>query len=223
MSSLASRVVLARDLDTRELPLHLHMEMEQYRRMRGDFTLLSVDFQVGRIDEEAMTEEERKYACRWLDKSGAQNVAWDSQLVMKRLGKDRWTAVRPVDGQGSPDHFEEDPTAIMDQIQACRRNFKNMAGVTSYEYSYLENGKVFSVQKVVKIQPKVDMTVLSLSLDSWEIDAMKRLVWVRKLQNTVKGLACTITYTSTRKETRTREHLTERQEICNGSVIDKTG
>ena len=36
LSSLASRVVLAQDLDTRELPRHLHKEIEQYRRLRGD-------------------------------------------------------------------------------------------------------------------------------------------------------------------------------------------
>ena len=114
--SLASRAVLAHDLDTRELPLHLHMEMEQYRRMRGDFTLMSVDFQVGRIDKEEMTEEERRHACRWLDKSGARNVARESQLVMKLLGKDRWTAIRQTDGRSSPEHFEEDPVAILDQI-----------------------------------------------------------------------------------------------------------
>ena len=46
LSSLASRVVLAQNLDTRELPKHLHRQMEQYRRMRGDFYLLSVDLQV---------------------------------------------------------------------------------------------------------------------------------------------------------------------------------
>ena len=47
--SLASRVVLAQDLDTRELPRHLHKEIEQYRRLRGDWTLLSVKLQVSAV------------------------------------------------------------------------------------------------------------------------------------------------------------------------------
>ena len=61
-----------------------------------------------------------------------------------------------------------------------------------------------SVQKVEKDQPKVGMTVLSFSYDSWEIDAEDRLVWVRRMQNPVRGLVWTITFTSTRKELETR-------------------
>ena len=49
LSSLSSRVVLAQDLDTRELPRHLHRQMEQYRRLRGEWTLLSVDLQVSAV------------------------------------------------------------------------------------------------------------------------------------------------------------------------------
>ena len=46
LASLASKVVLVQHLDTRELPRHLHREMEQYKRLKGDFTFLSVDLQV---------------------------------------------------------------------------------------------------------------------------------------------------------------------------------
>ena len=42
LSSLASRVVLAQHLDTRELPRHLHRQMEDYRRLQGPFTIKRV-------------------------------------------------------------------------------------------------------------------------------------------------------------------------------------
>ena len=57
LSSLSSRVVLAQDLDTRELPRHLHRQMEQYRRLRGEWTLLSVDLQVSALCTKAIYYE----------------------------------------------------------------------------------------------------------------------------------------------------------------------
>ena len=51
LSSLASRVVLAQDLDTRELPLHLRREMEDYRRLEGAFTIREVHFEVARLGQ----------------------------------------------------------------------------------------------------------------------------------------------------------------------------
>ena len=66
LSSLASRVVLALDLDTKELPLHLHREMEQYKRSWGAFTLLSMDLELERVDGgEVIREQWTKAVTRW--------------------------------------------------------------------------------------------------------------------------------------------------------------
>ena len=64
LSSLASRVVLAQHLDTRELPRHLHRQMEDYRRLQGPFTIKGLDFEVQRLDGRRgeVTKEEREAA-----------------------------------------------------------------------------------------------------------------------------------------------------------------
>ena len=48
---LASRAVLLQDLDTRDLPLRLHKEMQQYRKLRGAFKIMSI-----RVDQEFFLE-----------------------------------------------------------------------------------------------------------------------------------------------------------------------
>ena len=154
LSSLASRVVLARDLDTRELPLHLHMEMEQYRRMRGDFTLLSVDFQVERADKQAVTEEERKTMVRWLQHSTVGACILASGLTVRRNDMDSWTARRYE--LITPVTFLEDPVVRPDTIKACIEDGSN---VTTYMYGYLENGKLLYVEKIEKLLPKIGKTV----------------------------------------------------------------
>ena len=64
LSSLASRVVLAQHLDTRELPRHLHRQMEDYRRLQGPFTIKGLDLEVQRLDgpRGEVTKEEREAA-----------------------------------------------------------------------------------------------------------------------------------------------------------------
>ena len=61
LSSLACRAVLSHQLDIRELPSSLHREMEKYKRLKGAFTLLSVDWEVEKIGGGEVSEEEKEY------------------------------------------------------------------------------------------------------------------------------------------------------------------
>ena len=59
LSCLASRAVLAHKLDTRDLPLHLHRELEQYKSREGAFNILSTDLKMERMDGRELSHEER--------------------------------------------------------------------------------------------------------------------------------------------------------------------
>ena len=151
-----------------------------------------------RTNQEPVCEDERKYAYGWLDRSGVGEMLRYSGLEMKRTGEDSWTATR-VDGQSLPVNFTEDPVAELDHIQACQEGMENRPNITIYTYGYLENGKVFTVEKSEQFCPNVGLTILSLSHSSIEVDETDRYVWVQKVQNPRKGLTCIITIKQTRK------------------------
>ena len=194
LSSLASKVVLAQNLDTRELPRHLHRQMEQYMRLRGDFTLLSVDFQVERADKQAVTEEDRRTMVQWLQHSTVGAYILASSLIIRRNDMDSWTARRYE--LSTPVTFLEDPVVRLDTIQACIEDGSN---VTTYMYGYLENGKLLYVEKIEKLLPKIGKTVITSNHGSIEIDDTDSMVWVQKLENPPIGLVYTVTVKATRR------------------------
>ena len=112
LSSLAAKAVLALDLDTRELPLHLHREMEQYRRIKGEYTVLSVDFQMQRSDKQALFEKESKSGDRMVARGIVGEIIHDAQLERKQLGTDRWTATHRVDTTNSSVQSEWWPAVV---------------------------------------------------------------------------------------------------------------
>ena len=197
LSSLAAREVLALGLDTRELPRHLHREMEQYRRLREDitWTLLSVDFRVERSDKEDMTGEEKKFANQWLKKSADHDMVRSSRMVVKRTGSFRWRGTREAEQSLPIRLWFEDPVATLD----LTHGIENRNKMTVYEYGYLDNGKLFTEEKVVKLEPNDRMTPFSVNHTSLEIDAKGCLVrQVQTIQNTFRELVCTWTMRATR-------------------------
>ena len=194
LSSLASRVVLAKDLDTRDLPRHLHRQMEQYRRLRGSFTLLSVDIEVERVDKQAVSEEERKTMVKWFQHSSVGAWVQASSLIMRRNDMDSWTFRRYE--LSTPVTFFEDPVARLDTIQACKEDGSNG---TTYKYGYLENGKMLTVGKIEKLLPNMGMTVITSNHGSIEVDETDSMVLVQRVENPPIGLVYTVTVKATRR------------------------
>ena len=201
--SLAAREVLVQDLDTRELPSHLQREMERYRRIKGDFSLQSVDLQVERRDKKAVTQEDREYAVQWLFKTDSGDMIKQSGLVMKRTGKDRWTG-RQVEGQKRSKFFEN----LLELLETKLHQAKQIAFKTegkkriAYEQGYLENGKLF-----VTTVENSENRVLGRSHSSFEVNARECLLWVRRIYSSHSGLVLIITTKGTRKTKQNMELL----------------
>ena len=93
-----------------------------------------------------MTGEEKKFANLWLKKSADHDMVRSSRMVVKRSGSFRWRATR-VAGQSLPiSLWFEDPVVTLD----LNHGIKIRNDMTVYEYGYLENGKLFTEEKVVK-------------------------------------------------------------------------
>ena len=157
--------------------------------------------QVERSDKEAVTEQESKFARQWFGQKNLGEMARDARMVMKSTGTNgqiRWTATR-LDGQTIPVHSTEDPVAMLNQIQACRQGPANRPNLTIYEYGYLESGKLFNVEWGEKSCSSHGRTIPSLNESSFEIDETGCFVRVQKVQNSRRGLTCTITIKKTRR------------------------
>ena len=96
LKHLATRAVLINDLDTSELPLSLHRKMQQHRKLRGAFRILSMDLEVERIDGGEIHPDEIRLAfrCLRLSCAGFAIRRCNMPYMMDKVGQNKWTIAR---------------------------------------------------------------------------------------------------------------------------------
>ena len=198
LSSLASRVVLALDLDTRELPLHLHRQLAGYRRLEGAFTFRPGDvaFEVQRIDGGEVSEEDKEEASQFYLQSDVVKMMMETEAVSWWPAENRRCVVRPG-GQGS---------TTLHLIKAVDAVHNNLLGkyhlgyqdVNIHRSTYLANGKVVAVSKVEMNLTEVGMTEVSEDTISFGISESDCLTMVQRFQNPLLGLAFIFTIRASR-------------------------
>ena len=198
LSSLASRVVLSQDLDTRELPLHLHRDMEDYRRLQGTFTIREVVFEVQRIDWGELSEEEREEAWQFYLESDVgkrmMSISWKSWTPTKS----KWCVGKRAAGQRSTVFQLKNPIAAVHNNKVGKYCLKDQHYVNVHRASYLENGKIVAVSKVEEHQPEVGMTEVSEDTSSIEISKTDCLTMVQQFQKPLLGLTFSFTTRASR-------------------------
>ena len=94
LKCLAYRVVLLQNLDTRDLPLRLHMEMQQYRKLRGAFKILSIKWKVERLDGGQLTPEDKELAFRCVFDNCAAYALTRTPYVYNVFDQNMWRMTR---------------------------------------------------------------------------------------------------------------------------------
>ena len=181
LSSLSARVVLAQDLDTRELPLHLHREMEQYRRLEGVFTLLQVEFGMERIDGGKVTDEDSEFAQQvFLEKTAGKMILSCEVHLDEEENK---LSIRKADKKRSATiHMQSPVNVVHDNMTVERRYGKR------YISTYLESGKLIRQQRNVlyydRTGPKAGQEhTLSTTKESFEVSPSGRLTWLQQMED----------------------------------------
>ena len=190
LSSLASREVLGQDLDTRELPRHLHREMEDYRRLEGAFSLREVDFEVAR--DGAVSQEEREEAWQWFLKSDVGKTMMEFEVVVRRPSENSWSVSWAGEHKDTTLHLKN-PVDILHGIIMRKYHFMAQHYINIHTANYLENGKVVFMSKFVEHRAKFGMTVFKEETSSFKIDESDWLTMVQRLGKPLQGL----TYIST--------------------------
>ena len=139
LSSLASRVVLAQDLDTRELPLHLHRQVGDYKRLEGAFTLREVVFEVQRMDGGEVSKEEREEAWQFYLRN--KMIATEPETEKMMGTKNKWS-VAWGSGQISTTLCLENPVDIVHDNQVGTYLTKDQHNVNVHRRTYLDKGRV---------------------------------------------------------------------------------
>ena len=213
LSSLASRVVLARHLDTRELPLHLHREMEDYRRLEGAFTIREVDVEVARLGQGEVSREEREEAWRLYLRSNLGKMMSEFEVV-KRVTENSWSVNWPGGHKSTTVHLKN-PVNIVHDNSIKKFNFGTQNYMKTQFKSYLENGKVVLVSKTEEHQrqvlpetfieeknTQVGMAVVNDEKTIFAIDESEWLRWSKRIEKPVLDLAYTYTIRGPRAKTR---------------------
>ena len=205
LSSLASRVVLARHLDIRELPRHLHRQMEDYRRLEGAFTIREVHFEVARLGQGEVSREEREEAWRLYLRSDLGKMMTEFEVV-RRVTENSWSVSWPG-GDKSPTVHLKNPVNIVHD-NSIKKYYFGTQSYMKFE-SYLENGKVVLVSKTMEHQPKFEMpmdpngmAVVHDEKSIFSMDESECLRWSKHIEKPVLGLAYTYTIRGPRAKTR---------------------
>ena len=157
LSSLVSRQVLTLDLDTRELPLHLHRQAEGYRRLEGAFTLREVVFEVQRMDGGEVSEKEREEAWKFYSRNKIMVTDPDTEKMMETNNK--WCVGQPSEQRSTVLHLEN-PVDVVNN---------NLVGTFLQKATYLESGKLIAVTTVKEDLPGVGVTLVSQDTSFFEI------------------------------------------------------
>ena len=152
LSSLASRAVLSLDLDTRELPLHLHRELEGYRGMEGAFTLREVVFEVVRSDGLEVSEEEREEGWQFYVRNKMMVTDPDTEKMMET--KNKWCVGQPL-GQRSTVLYLENPVEVLHHNQVGTSLTVNLHHMKVHRATNLDNGKIVAVTTVEEEVPEL--------------------------------------------------------------------
>ena len=200
LSSLASRVVLAQHLDTRELPRHLHRQMEQYRRLEGAFAIRSVDFEVARMGTGEVSQEEREEAWQLYLRSDLGKMMTEFEVV-RRPAENRWSVSWAGGHKSTTIHLKNPVDIVHDNIMK-KYHFKTRNYMKTQYKSYLENGRVVMMSKVEEHQPQVIPTVVHVEKRIFAIDESDCLSWSKRFEKPVLGLIYTFTIRAPRAKTR---------------------
>ena len=186
LSSLASRAVLAHKLDTRDLPRHLHRQMEQYKRQQGAFTLLSTEFIMEGTDGRELGQEEREYALQSFLNSPEGEVIMKYDVVVAKLGDTKWSITK-VGPRTTIVHLQ-DPVKMTQHI-----GISTTKNYTTYRTCYLNDGKFIAVEKNERSELNKGDVVLQVNTTSYEVDSAGQLTWVLRSEGPLRGLVITFT------------------------------
>ena len=191
---LASRAVLTHQLDTRELPLHLHREMEQYKRRWGAFTLLSMDLELERLDGGEVSWEQWRMAVTSFVQSDRGTAYNMYGVVHTKPGKNKGTLTK-VGPKTTTLHIQNPA------VYLHKDGIHRTATHTTYLSNYLENGKFMCVEiKERAALNKGELEVEKVSTSSFEVDPAGRLTWVERLEEPLEGLVRTFTTRGSRAQ-----------------------
>ena len=194
LSSLASRVVLSEDLDTRELPLHLHRELEDYRRLEGAFTLLQVDFEVERIDGGEVSEEDREVAKQFFLETTTGQLILSCDVYVD-YENNKWSMRNSDEHRSASVHMQSPVDLVHDNI-VLQNNYKRRCKAT-----YLESGTLMMLESSTLLGVNNGQDQLTgLLKESYRVDPADQLTWVQEFHKQEAGLVFTFTNRGTRAQ-----------------------
>ena len=201
--------MLINDLDTSELPLRLHREMQQYRKLRGAFRIMSIDLEVERIDGGEIHLDEIRLAFRCLRFScaGFAIRRCNMPITLDEVGQNKWTIARadkrrmtaPMAAGAKRDVTLQlpEPYQLVNGICLVKTERYN-----SYTAQYFTNGKLHSTEKKERAKLNnrlVEVEELNEELEwsHWKQD-WSWLTRVQRCEKPLKGLVVTLTTKATR-------------------------
>ena len=194
LASLASRAVLTHQLDTRDLPLQLHQQMEQYRRSCGAFTLLSMDLELERLDGGEVSEEQWKNEVMRFVQSDRGQAYTKYDVVFTKPGKSKGTLTK-VGPKTTTLHLQN-PAEVLHKNGIDRTNTHR-----TLLANYLENGKVMCLGIKERAQlNQGQLEVEEVTTVSTVVDPTGRLTRVERLEEPLEGLVRTFTTRGTRAQ-----------------------
>ena len=187
LSSLASLAVLAHNLDTRDLPLHLHRDIEQYKRHHGAFNIVWTDFTIESMDKRELSQEEREMGMDSFLTSFAAQVIMKFDVVVDREEYNKWS-ITNVGPKTSTIHLQEPGQHLHRKTVSSSKNYK------AYRIDHLQNGKVMSISTKERTELKRgQVEVVSMVTNSYEVDYSGGLTWVERHERPLERMVTTIT------------------------------
>ena len=204
---LASRAVLLHHLDTTELPLRLQKELQQYKELRGAFKILSIDWEVERLDRGEVTQEERHFAEECLLENCAGAALFETPFVFEQLGQNKWSIARAdrelrtaAAAAAQTDATIElpEPDQLVHGVRLAKTEHHN-----TYTGNYLINGRLYIMEKSERTMlNNGPVEVVDIKKSCFELDWSYWfwLTWVQRCEKTLRGLVVTITTRAIRTE-----------------------
>ena len=201
LSSLASREVLAQDLDTRDLPRHLHQQMEDYRRLEGAFTLREVVFEVARVGQGEVSEGEREEGWQYFLKSEMGKTMMEFEVEVRRASQNSWCVGWAGQHKDTNIHFKNPVDYLHGNIMR-KYEFIAQHHMNVHTANYLEHGTVVMVTTIEEHRPKSGTTVITEETSSLTIDKSDCLTMVQRFERPLLGLAFIFTMRAPRARSR---------------------
>ena len=206
---LASRAVLLHHLDTTELPLRIQKELQQYKELRGAFKILSIDWEVERLDRGEVTDGERLLAGVWVLENCAGLALTKTPHVFEKLGQNKWSIARA-------DRDLQTAAAAAAQTDATIRlpepdqlvhgvRLDKTEQYNTYTGHCLRNGKLYTMEKKERnklYNEEVELEVVEIKESCFELDWSNWywLTCVQRCEKPLRGLVVTITTRAIRAE-----------------------